>query len=270
MHNRLGYSPVLLSAIILLGACTHAPFGTQIPVSSPPAEVDSNPGPPNPVTHSSSESSTEGDSSPTADEVTPLPEQTIIIQDHSQARDAAVVHVSQAYELKKPNEWREEDITPKDLVGSAEFRYTSGPWVVHVTAPVVAPQEVMYSVTIDHLQSGLHWEGMVNAFGHMAERNISPPLSVTSPEQSRDWALAYIMQFHEITLPTEWTFQDTPQTMIGATRYVYTSGPWVVNVIEPASAPMAADYNVSVDNIQEGFHWEGDVSTQGDITEGNP
>lgn len=203
----------------------------------------------------------------TASAQPPLPRGEVIIRDHSQARDAAVAHVAQVYDLEQPESWQAEELPLGDLVGSTAFRYTSGAWVVQVSAPVVALENVIYSVVVDQLQAGVHWEGLVNAFGDMAEGEVAPLAAITSPQAARDMALAYISRNYGKVVPMDWNSQDVPQTAVGSTRYRYTSGTWTVNVVEPASAPLASEYQVAVQNSQDGFGWQGMVSAQGVVSE---
>jgi hypothetical protein len=57
--------------------------------------------------------------------------------------------------------WTEEDVTPEGLVGATGRRYSAGDWVVTVRFPVVAPEAVIYQVTVESEASGFHWEGHV-------------------------------------------------------------------------------------------------------------
>ena len=202
----------------------------------------------------------------TEGETIPNPE-SVVIHDPSQARDAALAHITQVYNLQPPGSWREQDVTPEKQSGSSELLYTSGPWVIRVSAPATPPEKAIYTVVIDQQQAGLHWEGLVNAFGELAQNEVTPPISVTGPEQARDLALAYIAEYHDSYPPAEWVPQETPQTTAGATRFLYTSGPWVVSITAPASAPLVDSYQVTVDNLTEITRWQGQVSAWGAVTE---
>jgi hypothetical protein len=197
----------------------------------------------------------------------PPPQDEIIIRDHSQARDAVVEHVALVYDLEQPLTWEREDLTKGDLVGWTAFRYTAGPWVVQVSAPVVALENVIYTVVVDHLQAGVHWEGLVNAYGDMAEGEVAPLAAVTSPEAARDMALSYISRNYQVELPLDWNTAEVPQSEAGITRYRYISGAWAIEVIEPASAPMVSDFSIAIENDQGGFHWQGAVTSQGVVSE---
>ena len=96
---------------------------------------------------------------------------------------------------------------------------------------------------------------------HSQAQEVATPVSISSPEAARDLALGYLSGVSGITLPVQWVSQDIPQTRIGETRYLYTAGDWVVNIL--ASASPGQNYKVSVDNSQEGLHWQGEVTTQG-------
>ena len=64
-------------------------------------------------------------------------------------------------------------MTSEELVGQAILQYTSdrgyGEWVVKVSYPVVAPENVIYQVFVDNETIGFHWEGEVDASGQVTE-----------------------------------------------------------------------------------------------------
>jgi hypothetical protein len=254
----------IFSLFLILTACGSTPVTNLSTPSTSIPEQDATQ-PPNTFTPASP---TPGIEHAPTESIAPIPSTpVVVIRDHNQARDAAMRHVTQTYNLYFPDAWNTEDLTPKNMLGESVFQYTTGPWVVRISAPVVALDQVIYTVVIDHLQSGLHWEGMVNAFGDIAQADVTPPAKVESPELARDQAVNYIQRKYGLSLPNQWTFIDTPQTMVGATRYHYTSDPWVVNVVAPASAPLASVYQVTVDNPSEKIKWQGEVTSQGTVTE---
>lgn len=66
--------------------------------------------------------------------------------------------------------WVSEDVVVTDadgqpLVGAAERRYTATGWVADVTWAVVAPEYLVYQITLKSPVSGWFWEGSVKAQG---------------------------------------------------------------------------------------------------------
>lgn len=83
------------------------------------------------------------------------------------ARDAAMASIWTESTALANLRWSEEDLTPKNLVGSVTIRYTSGAWDVTITYPVVAPELTLYQVTIANSARGLTWSGEVDAQGNV-------------------------------------------------------------------------------------------------------
>jgi putative hemolysin len=86
-------------------------------------------------------------------------------------------------------QWDAEDLTPQNLVGSSTVRYTSGPWTVTVTYPIVLPELTIYQVSIANSASGLAWSGEVDAQGNVSATpggdgaNAPNPASVYCEDQ---------------------------------------------------------------------------------------
>jgi hypothetical protein len=88
------------------------------------------------------------------------------------ARDAALAYLAAEYGNQGPAPgvaWTEENRTPERLVGWSTFGYTSGDWDVEVSFPVVAPQDVVYEVTVRSEPGDFSWEGEVDAMGQVTE-----------------------------------------------------------------------------------------------------
>jgi hypothetical protein len=88
------------------------------------------------------------------------------------ARDAALAYIKTTYPRYAPPEnldWKVEEITPEGLVGSSTFRYTAEDWVITLTAPVVAPEAVIYHVEVTNEISSFRWEGKVDAESKVTE-----------------------------------------------------------------------------------------------------
>ena len=89
----------------------------------------------------------------TSDDGSQNEEATIV--SHEKARDIAVAYLVEKYTLEAPKEWFTEDQIPEGLLGASDFLSTSDAWVVRITAPVVAPEYLVYSIEIDNIANGL-------------------------------------------------------------------------------------------------------------------
>jgi len=95
------------------------------------------------------------------------------------------------------------------------------------------------------------------------------PVSVY--EQARDLAVAYVADLAGLAHPDgEWVFQDqTPEEETDSSAWLFTNGPWVVQVSVPALAPEETIYAVTVDHMSAVIRWEGTVDSFGEIIETN-
>ena len=87
------------------------------------------------------------------------------------ARDAALAYVSEKYGEQAPAPgltWAEERTTPEGLVGAETYKYTANDWVVTISYPVVAPENVIYHIVVENPTTGFRWEGELDA-----ERNLT-------------------------------------------------------------------------------------------------
>lgn len=191
----------------------------------------------------------------------------LMIVSHERARDIAVNYLVDKYALEIPGDWFSENQTPQGLLGASNFLYSSGAWVVQVTAPVVAPEHLVYSLRIDHVASGTHWEGEVDAWGNLHETIISEPLEVLSALDARDAVVAYIMAKYGWDAAGEWTEQPVIPLENAGIRRTFTSGPWVVQIEHYAAAPIIPQYHLKADHLKIIARWEGQISADGKIVE---
>lgn len=194
-------------------------------------------------------------------------EEEFAIVSHEEARDIAVAYLAEKFSLPEPDEWFANDQTPEGLLGSSDFLYTSGAWVVSITAPVVAPEYLVYSMEIDHIATGMHWEGKVDAQGNLEETDVLEPLQVLSAEDARDAVVAYIIAEYGGEAVGEWTTQPMKPIEKAGVRNTYTSGPWVVQVDHYAAAPIVPGYHIVVDHMSLVARWEGRINADGEIIE---
>jgi hypothetical protein len=249
MLNKLTNKWILLGAL-LLGACSPTIVYVQPTDRSidRPAVVATSTAVPVPAA--------------TAEDAASQPE---TIRSHEQARDLVVAYLAARFGLGVPGTWQVQDQTPSGLVGASTFRFIGEAWTVVTSAPVVAPADVIYQVSVDHVASGLHWEGTVNASGQISEQALIPPVSVRTPEQARDLAVAYVAQARGLAQPAAWTTQPDELNNKGEMTKTYTGGPWVVQVVYSPGAPFVNAYDVTLDHLSAVLRWHGNIDAQGEI-----
>ncbi len=182
------------------------------------------------------------------------------------ARDAALTYVREHFE-DAPGEslaWVEERLTPEDLPGGAEWRYTADDWVVTVSYAVLPPEWAVYHIAVSNEAAGFQWEGRVDGSGRVSE----------APENvlvARDAALYYVVEdygLHGLGSGLAWEEEwITPEGIVGTGTYQYTAGDWSVTISYPVMPPEQTLYTVSVVNQAAGLQWEGEVDPQGTVTE---
>lgn len=191
-----------------------------------------------------------------------IPNQLVPVLGHDQARNVIVKYLADHYGLTLPVEWKFVDQTQADLVGSSKSMFVGDLWTVIVSAPVIAPEYLVYQIEVSDLASGLQWLGTVDAFGTITEESVTPPVSVASTEDARDLAVKLVAENQNLEIPMEWVKQSNK--FVG--NYVletYTGGPWVVQVSYISSAPFVGEYQVVIDHLQAVIRWQGKVDAHG-------
>lgn len=249
-HKQIFAFGLILMISIVLSSCASQAY-SQTPVSEP--------------TNTPAFSTPE--IMPTDNPASEPTEVSLEFKTYADARDIAVTSLLQRYALEAPGDWETEDQTPENLLGSAAYRYTSGSWAVMVSAPVVAPEYLTYSVEVDHVTSGLRWLGEVAATGEVREISITEPLKVLSPSDARDAAAAFINATYSWERRGTFTEQSSKPTENAGVLRIYTAGPWVVQVEYLAAAPIVSEYRVTVDHMSLVARWTGVVKADGQILE---
>ena len=88
------------------------------------------------------------------------------------ARDAALNYVIEHYPDDSPAPdltWEGGRTTPEGLIGSETFQYTAQDWVVTISYPVVAPENVVYQIVVENPTTGFRWEGELDAERYLTE-----------------------------------------------------------------------------------------------------
>ncbi len=190
-----------------------------------------------------------------------------LVVSHEEARDIAVSYLAEKFSLEVPSEWYSQDQIPEGLVGALDFLYSGDAWVVRITAPIVAPEYLVYTIEVDNIAVGLRWEGTVDAWGELEESVLSEPMEVLSVEDARDTAVDYIIAAYGWGSAGEWVEQSVEPIENAGVRHTYTCGPWVIQVEYYAAAPIVPEYHVVADHISQVARWEGHISAAGEITE---
>jgi putative hemolysin len=207
---------------------------------------------------------------------TPMPtEQASPPSDPVGARDAVLAYLGENYADRAPAAglaWMEAHTKPEGLVGGESYEYTAGDWLIAVSYPVVAPENVIYTIVVSDETNGFRWEGHVDAQGQVTEISFAGQSSRPSDlAGARDAALAYLAENYVGEAPAAnlaWIeAHTTPEGLVGGESYEYTAGGWLIKVSYPVVAPENVVYTIVVSNQTTGFHWEGQVDAQGQVAE---
>ncbi|MCJ7666878.1 MAG: hypothetical protein MUP04_01095 [Anaerolineae bacterium] len=89
------------------------------------------------------------------------------------ALDAALAHINKHYPDDSPAPdlaWMGGRTTPEGLLGSETYKYTAEEWVVTISYPVVALENVVYQIVMENPTTGFKWEGELDAEGNLTEK----------------------------------------------------------------------------------------------------
>ncbi len=86
-------------------------------------------------------------------------------------------------------EWKGENVTPANLVGATITRFALNEWTATVTSPVVAPENIIYQVSLSNSKTSQTWNGTVTPDGSVAEIQHS---GATAQEQARQVAEQFV------------------------------------------------------------------------------
>ncbi len=192
------------------------------------------------------------------------------------ARDAGLSYISEHYgEQAPPSDlaWEGGRATPEGLVGGETFQYTADDWVVTITYPVVAPENVVYHIVVANPSTGFQWEGELDAERYLTETaapEASVPQVMLDRIGARDAALSYIFEQYQYPPVESLAWEEelvTSEGLVGAETYRYTAFDWVAEISYNVVAPAAMIYQVKVTNPTLGLNWQGEVDAVGQVTE---
>ena len=183
---------IYLTGIIILCACSTRPEVSQ------PTEVNAVPAQPE-----------------DEDGIPVVPE--FVVQGHEQARDVVVAYVADLAGLPFPEgEWTFQNQTSQNSSDALNWLFTNGPWVVQVSAPAIAPQQIVYSVTADHLSAVIRWEGTIDSYGEIIQTNFVQGSMPESPAKPSEPSWVGVI----VSAPQDAQFDDYFQQMDkSGTRY---------------------------------------------------
>ena len=88
------------------------------------------------------------------------------------AFDAALAFVQKGFLDDAPEDglaWSAKRTTPEGLLGSESYQLTADGWLVTISFPVVAPENVIYQVSMEKDATGFVWRGEVRPSGDVTE-----------------------------------------------------------------------------------------------------
>ena len=91
------------------------------------------------------------------------------------ARDAVLAYLAENYGSEASVAglaWTETHTKPEELVGGESYEYAAGDWLIAVSYPVVAPENVIYTIVVSNPSTGFRWEGQVDAQGEVTETSF--------------------------------------------------------------------------------------------------
>jgi len=145
------------------------------------------------------------------------------------ARDAALTSIIENYPDDSPSPdltWEGGRTTPEGLIGSETFQYTSDDWMVTISYPVVAPEEVVYQIMVENPTTGFQWQGMLDAEGYLIEM-LAPTgadFQPLSPATCSDLADAMAQRLGADAAVAEAPFEDYRSRKTGTSCQATASG----------------------------------------------
>lgn len=191
------------------------------------------------------------------------------IKDFVQARDFIADYLLKRYGVGARETWMEQDITSPGNAGGSILRYVSGPITITLQAEASAPYATLYTIKeATDLSNGFYWEGMLTFDGRITETRVVPVSTILDTAQARDAVLAFLTTSSQtLIFPPEWVDAGMTQTVNNTVTQTYSSGDWTVQVVFMPASPIVPSYSVTVENTVQGLRWEGEISSQAEITE---
>jgi putative hemolysin len=110
------------------------------------------------------------------------------------ARDAVLAYLAENYVDGAPAAglaWTEKHTKPEGLIGGESYEYAAGDWLIVVSYPVVAPENIVYTIQVNNQATGFDWEGQVDAQGQVTEISAGTELANDGWKIYRNRTLGY-------------------------------------------------------------------------------
>jgi len=202
------------------------------------------------------------------EQLTPEPT-PVELKDFGMARDFIADYLLKRYGVGTSDAWTEQNITSPSSVGTTLMRYVAGSITITLQAEASVPYPTLYTIQeASDLSNGFYWEGTLTFDGILTETRVVPASNILDATMARDAVLAYLATSSQsLVFPTEWMEGSMTQTIDNTVTREYSSGDWLVKVTFKPAAPLTDKYTVIVENKLQGLRWEGEISSQAEITE---
>lgn len=179
------------------------------------------------------------------------------------ARQVIVEYLIEKYDIEITDEWEYLINHPDDL---STRRFVSNPWSMAFTPIEGSAESTTYNVEMSG-NTGFRWQGIIDASGVIKETSFQPPVKILSTEQARDAVVDLLVETYDFTTPDVWASElpksEDPEIGI----VLYSSGTWTVEVRSIIPATFKSKYELTIDISSVSLHWEGEITSQGEITE---
>jgi putative hemolysin len=179
------------------------------------------------------------------------------------ARQAIVEYLVQHYDIEISGEWQNFESGPDD---SPTRRFVSDSWMIALTPVETAVEPPTYEVEIGNI-TGFNWQGTIDANGEIQEIAYIPPATILSADEARDAVVVFLVENYNLTAPGVWAVERPEPKEPGIVFVIFTADAWTVEVSFMPAAPIVSKYNLVIDNTSASLHWEGEITSRGEITE---
>ena len=191
---------------------------------------------------------------------TPTPTPPVALpQEILSARDAALTYLRQSYPQKAPAEgtaWTGRRVSPDGQIGSIDYEFESGKWLMRVGVPMLSPGVFLYEMQLANPDSGFRWEGKLDKHLAFLESNLGVGVDVLVV---RDTVLAYVREQHAGQSPVRgmlWVGErTTPPDSVGHESGRFTAGDWTMRVEYDVAPPDQVLYRVELQDSASQFTW---------------
>ncbi len=187
------------------------------------------------------------------------------------ARDVALTHLRRSYPQAAPPEgitWTGRRISPDGQIGSVDYEFASGEWLMRVGVPTLSPGVFLYEIQLGNPDTGFRWEGKLDKDLALLESNLGVGVDVLVV---RDTVLAYLREQHADQAPAPsvvWIGERiTPPDSVGHESCRFTDSGWTMTVEYDVLPPDQVLYRVEVQNSASQFAWRGQVDAEGVVLE---